>query len=94
VWFGALLLGWIAGDVIESDPVVQPWLHRLLGGTIARHLDAASAFIGVPPDEAVGYLASILGAAIVLIAGSIWRRRKLAHTEQAAMSSDGTGRRE
>src|SRR6202789_1782430 len=30
VWLGALLLGWIAGEVIESDPAVQPWLHRLV----------------------------------------------------------------
>ena len=77
VWLGAMLLGWIAGDVIEGDPAVQPWLHRLFSGTIAHHLDAASAAIGVPPDEAVGYLASILGATIVLIAGSIWRRYRL-----------------
>jgi YjbE family integral membrane protein len=82
VWLGALLLGWIAGDVIESDPAVQPWLNRLLGSTIASHLDAASTIIGVPPDEMVGYLASILGAMTVLIAGSIWRRRKLAEAKK------------
>src|SRR6185312_7144126 len=28
VWLGAILLGWIAGDVMETDPVVQPVLHR------------------------------------------------------------------
>ncbi len=83
VWLGAMLLGWIAGDVIESDPAVQPWLNQLLSGTIARHLDAASASIGVPPDEAVGYLASALGAIIVLLAGSIWRRGRLAKAERS-----------
>jgi YjbE family integral membrane protein len=82
VWLGALLLGWIAGDVIESDPAVQPWLYRLLAGTIASHLDAASAVIGVPPHEAVGYLASILGALMVLVAGSIWRRSRLRQLEK------------
>jgi YjbE family integral membrane protein len=28
VWFGAALLGWIAGDVIGSDPDVEAWLRR------------------------------------------------------------------
>jgi len=35
VWLGAILLGWIAGDVMETDPLVQPVLHRILDGTIA-----------------------------------------------------------
>jgi len=28
IWLGAMLLGWIAGDVIASDPADQPLLHR------------------------------------------------------------------
>ena len=84
VWLGALLLGWIAGDVIESDPAVQPWLHRLIESTIASHLDATLAIFGVPPDQAVGYLASIVGAFAVLVAGSIWRRRRLKQLEKPA----------
>jgi YjbE family integral membrane protein len=82
VWLGALLLGWIAGDVIESDPAVQPWLHRLLDGTIRFQIDATSAVFGVNPHfeldgELVGYLASLLGALLVLVAGSIWRKQRL-----------------
>ena len=77
VWLGALLLGWIAGDVIETDPAVQPLLHRILDGSIAAYLDAKSAVVGLPPDEVVGYLASVLGAITVLVAGSIWRRVRL-----------------
>src|SRR5438270_3362069 len=38
VWLGALLLGWIAGGVIESDPAVQPWLHHLLGGDLLHRV--------------------------------------------------------
>src|ERR1700751_1706332 len=60
VWLGALLLGWIAGDVIETDPAVQPWLHHLLDGTISLHLDATSAIFGVSPQDLVGYIASVL----------------------------------
>src|ERR1700744_6817377 len=42
VWLGAILLGWIAGDVIETDPAVQPLLERVVHGQIALSLDAAS----------------------------------------------------
>ena len=94
VWLGATLLGWIAGDVIESDPAVQPFLHRLLDGTIALHLDASSAVFGVSPHfnlegELVEYLASVLGAITVLIAGSIWRRRRLKQLEHVALPDGG-----
>ena len=84
VWLGALLLGWIAGEVIESDPAIQPWLYRLTDGTIAPGLNANSIILGVPPDELVGYLASVLGAITVLVAGSIWRRRRLKQLEKPA----------
>ena len=81
IWLGAILLGWIAGDVIETDPAIQPILHHLLDGTIALHLDAKSAVFGISPHinlegELDDYVASVLGAVVVLIAGSIWRNRK------------------
>jgi YjbE family integral membrane protein len=87
IWLGAILLGWIAGDVIESDPAVQPWLHRLLDGTIRFQLDATSAALGASPHFAlegdlVGYLSSFFGAAAVLVTGSIWRKRKLGQLEE------------
>jgi YjbE family integral membrane protein len=84
VWLGALLLGWIAGDVIESDPAVDPLVQRLLEGGLAPKLDAISAMSGVPPHDLVSYIASILGAVVVFVAGSIWRRRKLRDHTQAA----------
>ena len=84
VWLGALLLGWIAGDVIETDPVVYPFLQRLLHGQIALKLDATSAIFGVSPHDLIGYIASVLGALAVLVIGSIWRRRKLRDSAHAA----------
>lgn len=89
IWLGALLLGWIAGDVIETDPAVQPWLHHLLDGTIALHLDAKSLAFGVTPQfnlegELDEYLASFLGAILVLVIGSIWRSRRLRQLEEPA----------
>jgi YjbE family integral membrane protein len=89
VWLGATLLGWIAGDVIESDPAVHPLLQRLLDGQIALRLDSSSQIFGVSPHfsfdtDLVGCLASILGAITVLVAGSIWRKRRLQKLEQLA----------
>jgi len=93
VWLGATLLGWIAGDVIESDPAVQPWLHRLFDGTIALHLDAKFNVLGLSQHfatgELVGYIASVLGAVTVLVAGSIWRKRKLQQLENFALPDGG-----
>jgi len=41
VWAGAALLGWIAGDVIATDPAVHPNLQALFGGTFGVKLAAA-----------------------------------------------------
>jgi YjbE family integral membrane protein len=90
VWMGATLLGWIAGDVIASDPAVHPLLQRLLDGHIALNLDATSAVFGASPHfsldgDLIEYTASVLGAIAVLVVGSIWRKRKLQHLEEIAL---------
>jgi YjbE family integral membrane protein len=90
VWLGATLLGWIAGEVIATDPAVHPLLQRVLDGQISLNLDAASALFGVSPHfsldgDLVEYIASILGAIVVLVAGSIWRKRKLQQLEKLAL---------
>jgi YjbE family integral membrane protein len=94
VWLGATLLGWIAGDVIESDPAVQPFVHRLLDGTIALDLEATSVVFAVSPHfrldgDLVGYIASVLGAITVLAVGSIWRKRRLRQLEHLALPDGG-----
>jgi YjbE family integral membrane protein len=92
VWLGATLLGWIAGDVIATDPAVRPILQRLLDGRIALNLDATSAIFGASPHfsldgDIVEYIASVLGAIVVLVAGSIWRRRRLHRAEAVRLSA-------
>jgi YjbE family integral membrane protein len=94
IWLGATLLGWIAGDVIETDPAVHPLLQRLLDGQIALSLDATSAIFGVSPHfsldgDLVGYIASVLGAVGVLVVGSVWRKRKLQQLERLALPGAG-----
>jgi YjbE family integral membrane protein len=81
IWLGAMLLGWIAGDVIASDPVDQGLLHEVLNGQMVFSIEATSAIFGVSHLSVGGDLmdlvASALGAVTVLVAGTIWRSRKL-----------------
>jgi YjbE family integral membrane protein len=89
VWLGATLLGWIAGDVIATDPADHPFLQRILDGQIAFNFDATSSIFNWSPHirldgDVDEYVCSILGAITVLVAGSIWRRRKLRAMETPA----------
>src|ERR1700757_3178770 len=83
VWLGAMLLGWIAGDVISSDPVDQTLFHGLVDGHIT--IEGTSAILGAShfnlDGDLMDFVASTLGAIIVLIVGSIWRSRKLRDDE-------------
>lgn len=98
VWLGAALLGWVAGEVIATDLAVEPLLHRLLDGAISIDIQAASALFGGSGHlsgtfDLTEMTISLLGAIIVLIAGSIWRGRALRQhakkTEIAAVPADG-----
>jgi YjbE family integral membrane protein len=91
VWLGATLLGWIAGDVIETDPAIHPFLQRLLDGQIAFNLDATSAIFNVSPHfsldgDLVEYICSVLGAITVLAVGSARRKSKLHQDKQLALA--------
>ena len=99
VWLGAILLGWIAGGVIATDPAIHPFLQRLLDGEIALQLNATSTMFGVLPHitldgDPVEYICSALGAIAVLAAGSIWRKRRLRHAEHPTPpAASGTAQR-
>ena len=54
VWAGAALLGWIAGEVIATDPAVAPVLHRIFDGPLGTGLDAMLAAVGIAPYFAGG----------------------------------------
>ena len=91
VWAGAALLGWIAGDVIATDPAVHPKLQALFAGAVSVKLDGLLGSLGIGPQFASGnggeVACAVLGVIVVLIAGSIWRRRKLQQVEHAASSA-------
>jgi len=63
VWAGAALLGWIAGDVIATDPVITDATHAL----------------GAGAHEKIKLTCSILGAASTLLAGYVGRARQARH---------------
>src|SRR4029077_1990641 len=52
VWAGAALLGWIAGDVIATDPAIAPKLDALLSGSFGAKLDSMLASFGAAPHFA------------------------------------------
>jgi YjbE family integral membrane protein len=94
VWLGAALLGWIAGDVIATDPVVHPILDRLLGGKIVLDIDANSAIWGF--SNHLGFTSNlgeftlaVLGVILVLVLGTMMRRRALkAHRAEASVTAE------
>ena len=82
VWAGAALLGWIAGDVIATDPGIHPKLNALFSGSLGTRLDSILAALRVSPQFANGgsggeFLCGALGVVVVLVLGYIWRRRSL-----------------
>jgi YjbE family integral membrane protein len=78
VWGGAALLGWIAGTVIATDPAVEA--RSLFAGEFGAQLAAVLLPLGVGPQivEQGGETAfGMIGIAVVLVVGSIWRRRAM-----------------
>jgi YjbE family integral membrane protein len=93
VWLGAALLGWVAGEVIATDPGVHPYLQRLLDGEIAINIDPTSAIFNLPSHLQVGtnlgeLVLGLLGVALVLVVGSMWRKRAM--TEHATVPVEAT----
>ncbi|MBR0796681.1 YjbE family putative metal transport protein [Bradyrhizobium jicamae] len=92
VWAGAALLGWIAGDVIATDPAVHPKLDLLFAGPLGARLDSWLASVGVAPQFAHGgsgseILLAVLGIVVVLMLGSIWRRRALRKAKRSVRAA-------
>ena len=82
VWAGAALLGWIAGEVIATDPGIEPRLHTLFARPLGASLDSGLAALRLPPQFANGgsggeFLCAALGVILVLVIGYVWRRRSL-----------------
>jgi YjbE family integral membrane protein len=68
VWAGAALLGWIAGEVIATDPGIEPWIVSQVGKEGAHVVELVTAGIG---------------AVLVVVVGGLWRRSKARAAEAA-----------
>jgi YjbE family integral membrane protein len=61
VWAGAALLGWIAGEVIATDPAVWAFIHERFGGEMHHTVELATA---------------AAGAFLVVLGGWMWRKSR------------------
>ncbi len=89
VWAGSALLGWIAGDVIATDPAIHPRLQSLFEGAIRHRARCAaapsSAWRRCSSGGNGGEIAcAVLGVIVVLVAGAIWRRQSPHFAAQGA----------
>jgi YjbE family integral membrane protein len=64
VWAGAGLLGWIAGEVIATDPAVFRYIIARFGEQLMQQMELA---------------ASISGVLLVIAVGGLWRQLHLSH---------------
>jgi YjbE family integral membrane protein len=62
VWAGAGLLGWIAGEVISTDPQVSRYVIGKFGEPIAQQMEIAAAISGI---------------LLVIAIGGLWRQLRL-----------------
>ena len=82
VWAGAALLGWIAGDVMATDPAIHPKLDGWFSGPFGAELDVMLASVGLAPlfanhGNGGELVFAVLGVIVVLAVGVIWRQRML-----------------
>ncbi|MBK5959959.1 hypothetical protein CCR97_17370 [Rhodoplanes elegans] len=67
IWAGAALLGWITGEVLATDPAVEPLLVARFGTEGAHQVELAAAAVC---------------AVLVLVVGGLWRRSKQARAAE------------
>jgi YjbE family integral membrane protein len=93
VWAGAALLGWIAGDVIATDPAIHPKLDALFSGSFGAGLDGMLTSLRMAPQFANHgnggeIVLAVVGVIVVLVAGTIWRKRtQQKHAEESAKAA-------
>lgn len=74
VWAGAALLGWIAGEMLLSDPVVLRWLQANQAGAVVPYPNDPAG-VGLKASALWNYAAASLGAALVVALGFVLARR-------------------
>ncbi|WP_183188650.1 TerC family protein [Ancylobacter tetraedralis] len=75
IWFGAALLGWIAGEMLVGDKVVLETLQGFAPGMVEKVEDPNDP-IGLKPASLPHYLMAVLGAVFVVGFGWIVKSRR------------------
>ncbi|KRE17948.1 hypothetical protein ASE63_01780 [Bosea sp. Root381] len=65
IWFGAGLLGWIAGEMLVSDIAVLQWFQTVLPSWVVTVPVTDTHPAGLATDKTVYYGAAVIGAAFV-----------------------------
>ncbi len=73
VWAGAALLGFIAGEMLVSDPVVLNWMQQN-AADLLRTVPVEQSPSGTLPIGSVYYGAAVVGAVFVILVAMVWRR--------------------
>jgi YjbE family integral membrane protein len=76
IWAGSALLGWVAGDVVATDPAIAAHVAAAFGERVAHEIELAAAGAG---------------ALLAIGAGGLWRNRR-AITRAAAARKPATDR--
>lgn len=74
VWAGAALLGWIAAEMIVSDPVIFGWLKAVAPHWVET-APAEGGFAEAKPIGILFYGSALFGAALVVAVGYGLKRR-------------------
>jgi len=75
IWFGAGLLGWIAGEMMVADKVVLEYLATSAPNMVETVQDPDDP-IGLKPGTILHYVAAAIGAVFVLSFGWIVKSRR------------------
>lgn len=75
VWFGAGLLGWIAGEMLVSDIAVLQWLQTAIPGWVQSVPVSDTHPVGLAAIKTVFYGAAAIGAAFVCAVGYLLKRK-------------------
>jgi YjbE family integral membrane protein len=77
IWFGAALLGWIAGEMLVSDKFALEAMQSFSPGLVEEVADPEDP-VGLKPSALPHYLAAVIGAIFVVGFGLITKNRRSA----------------
>jgi YjbE family integral membrane protein len=74
VWFGAALLGWIAGELIVTDPATKGFFQTLITN-LGLPLTGLNLGFTTMKSETIAFLGKIAGALFVILLGLLFRKK-------------------